>query len=119
MSDAVTTMLLPASMFIVQLGQRHLAPTFTTIQKKLFATPLVQSIIVFALFFNMTRQLHVAALMTLLFYLIIFVLLNENHPMNWLPRTWLQKEGFNLNNADVYENYRRHVSDRFGTCTPD
>ena len=91
MTDAL---LPPLATFMVQMGSRHLSFQFTDVQKRLFGTPLFQSAVLVCMFNNGTKKPLLAMFLTLAFYFVTFVALNEAHPHNMLPRWWLKKEGF-------------------------
>jgi hypothetical protein len=82
-----------ASAFLAQVGARHLVFNFSDIQKKIISHPFVQSLILFGMFYLSTRKLHFAVGLLIIYYLFLTVLMNENHPLNVIPRSWLVAEG--------------------------
>ena len=109
----------PLSALMVQMGSRHLSIHFTDAQKKLFGTPLFQTAVLFFMFYNGTKKPLLALLLTLCFFFVLFVILNEKHPHNMLPRWWLKKEGFCSDTARkssdaVYESYVERLKDLYG-----
>lgn len=101
-----------ASAFLAQVGARHLIFNFTDVQKKVISHPVVQSLILLGMFYLSTRKLIFAIGLLIVYYLLLFVLVNEKHPMNIIPRKWLVAEG--LIGADVkspidlyYENVNK------------
>lgn len=82
-----------ASAFLAQVGARHLVFNFSDLQKKLISHPVTQSFILFGMFYLSTRKLVFALGLLILYYLLLFVLANENHPFNIIPRKLLINEG--------------------------
>lgn len=82
------------SAFATQVGARQLTFDFTDAQKRLFASPWAQKVILFAMFYFSTRNLTIAVSLWVFYHLAVMVLLNERHPLNVLPRSWLRSEGF-------------------------
>lgn len=81
------------SAFLAQVGARHLVFNFSNLQKKLISHPVTQSFILFGMFYLSTRKLVFALGLLIIYYLLLFVLANENHPLNIIPRKWLVNEG--------------------------
>lgn len=86
--------LTPFSAFLSQIGARQLQLNLTEAQKKLMAHPITQMSILFAMFYITTRSVWIAGGLLLMYYLFLYILLNENHPMNVLSPKWLATEGF-------------------------
>lgn len=82
------------SALVSQVGGRHLTFQFTSAQQKLLQHPYGQMFILYAMFYISTRSLLVAALLLVVYLILVNVLLNETHPLNILSRDWLKKEGF-------------------------
>lgn len=81
--------------FTTQVGARQLNFDFTDAQRRIFAMPWAQKVILFGMFYFSTRNLKIALALWAFYHLAIWVLLNEAHPMNVLPRSWLARsEGF-------------------------
>jgi hypothetical protein len=79
---------------MTQVGGRHVVFNFTEAQKKLFAHPLTQQVILFGMFYFSTRRILVAAGILIVYNLAISIFLNESHPLNLFSRDWLVREGF-------------------------
>lgn len=100
-----------ASAFLAQVGARHLVFNFSSIQKKLITHPVTQAIIMFGMFYLSTRKMVFALALLVFYYLIIFVLANENHPFNVIPRKWLIMEGMlKPDDKSPIELYRENIS---------
>jgi hypothetical protein len=82
------------TMMTVQIGSRFVQFDFTDAQKKLLQHPVAQSLILLFMFYSGTRNFMLSVLMVVAYYAIVFVLLNEKHPLNIYSREWLVKEGF-------------------------
>lgn len=83
-----------AAAFLTQVGARHLVFNFTSAQQKLISHPISQGLIMFGMFYLSTRRLSLSIILLILYYMLIGILINENHPLNIIPRTWLISEGF-------------------------
>jgi len=79
------------SMLIAQIGARHLVFNFTDAQKKMITHPVSQGLILLGMFFVGTRNIYIALLSVTLYYLCIFILLNENHSFNILPKSMVKQ----------------------------
>jgi hypothetical protein len=82
-----------AAAFLAQVGARHLVFNFSAVQKKIITHPVTQSLILFGMFYLSTRKIVFAILLLIVYYLIMFVLINEQHPWNIISRNWLVDEG--------------------------
>ena len=82
------------TMITVQVGSRFVQFDFTAAQKKLLQHPVSQSLILLFMFYSGSRNFILSILMVLSYYIIIFILLNEKHPLNIYSKEWLIKEGF-------------------------
>lgn len=87
-------LLTPFSAFMTQVGARQLQLNFTDAQKKIMAHPVSQMAILFGMFYVTTRRVLVALGLLVAYYVMLYVLLNENHPWNMLSPKWLATEGF-------------------------
>ena len=104
------------SAFFLHVGARNIQFDFTQAQKKLLAHPTTRLVVLFAMFYISTRSLVWSLSLVGVFFLLTSMLLNENHPLNVMSRTWLQTEGFvspKNNERSPYELYvdnLRHLS---------
>lgn len=89
-----TSILSVLSIFMLQLGSRNLMFEATDAQKRMFRHPGLQTIILACMFFVSTRHIAISILLAVSYVAFVYVLANEKHPYNVLPKTWLQKEGF-------------------------
>ena len=81
-----------ASAFIMHTGNRK--DNLTAAQKEIVDHPLSKLIILFGLFYITTRNLKWSCILLLLYYVLVYVLLNETHPMNVLSPKWLVDKGY-------------------------
>lgn len=105
-------LLTPFSAFMSQIGGRQLQFNLTDAQKRLMAHPITQMAIMFAMFYITTRHVWIALVLLTVYYVCLYILLNENHPWNLLSPKWLAKEGFaqavEKSSTDLYyENLSR------------
>lgn len=97
--------------FLTQVGARHLVFNFSTVQQKLIAHPVAQAFILFGMFYLSTRRLVFALALLVTYYLLVFVLINEKHPLNVIPRHWLKSEGFlDADEKSPIEMYHENIS---------
>jgi len=101
------------TLILVQIGGRFLKFDLTEVQQKLINHPVIQAAILLAMIFFTTKNLMVSILIVLVVFLFLYILLNENHKYNLLPRKWLLEETKNFDNSiksikDVYkENIKK------------
>jgi hypothetical protein len=80
--------------FLMQVGARHITFEMTDAQRKLMQNPLAKGMVLFAMFYITTRNIIVAGLLVVGYFLLTMVLLNENHALNIYSRPWLKQHGF-------------------------
>ena len=104
-----------ASAFIMHTGNRK--DNLTNAQKELVDHPLSKLVILFGLFYITTRHLMWSIILLILYYVLIYVLLNETHPMNVLSPKWLVDKGYiqehtpsKWNLIDLYFNNHEHMT---------
>ena len=106
-----------ASAFIMHTGNRK--DNLTAAQKEIVDHPISKMIILFGLFYITTRNLMWSAILIVLYYVLIFVLLNETHPMHVLSPKWLQDKGYISENTpskwnliDLYFKNHEHMTNK-------
>ena len=92
-----------ASAFIMHTGNRK--DNLTAAQKELVEHPISKIVILFGLFYISTRNLLWSIILLILYYVLIYVLLNETHPMNVLSKNWLIEKGYILNTNTNLSNW--------------
>ena len=85
--------------FLFHLGARHISFDLTDVQKTLFRQPIVQSIVLMSMFFVSTKNITLALLLTVCYYIVINILLNENNSYSAIPL--LERAGLNLRMKSV------------------
>lgn len=100
-----------AATFLTHVGARHLSFNFSAVQQRLIAHPISQVLIMSGMFYLSTRKITATFILTIVYYLLLFVLLNEKHPLNIIPRQWLIREGFvEASEKSPIENYYSNIS---------
>lgn len=99
-----------ASTFLAQVGARHLIFNFSDVQKRIISHPAIQSMIMFGMFYMGTRNIIFAITLLMIYYLLLFVLANEKHPMNVIPRSWLPVENKHRHLSSPIDIYYENVN---------
>lgn len=100
------------SAFFLHVGARNIQFDFTEAQKKLLAMPQTRMIVLFAMFYISTRSLLWSVVLVVVYFLLVNMLLNENHPLNVFSRPWLMTEGFGglrQDDATPYDLYLKNL----------
>lgn len=99
------------STLMFNIGNRHVVFNFTERQRDLISHPVTQNLIMFSMFYMGTRKAALAAVMWVVYFIVLRVLLNENHAWNLFPQSWLREknEGFGAPDptALYYENLKK------------
>ena len=85
--------------FVMHSAARHISFDLTDAQKKLLAMPLSKAVILAALFYISTRSIKWTFILLGLYFIVLNMLLNENHPLNIFSPGWLLAQGFIENNS--------------------
>jgi hypothetical protein len=105
-----------ASAFIMHTGNRK--DNLTAAQKEIIDHPISKMVILLGLFYITTRNIKWSVILLLLYYVLIYVLLNETHPMNILSYKWLANKGYietnpsNWNLIDLYLKNHEHFTNK-------
>jgi hypothetical protein len=102
--------LLMSSIILMQIGAKHLDLELTEFQKKLLKNNIVQAIILFGIIYIPVRNIFKTFIIVCLIYLIIHVLLNENHKYNLFSKHWLYTEGVIKDYNNIKEKYYKNIS---------
>lgn len=99
------------SVFIFQVGSRHMIIDATEAQKRLFRHPGIQLIILICMFFVSTRNAFISVLLAAAYVLFVYILANEYHPYNILPQGWLNSAdtGRIALDSTTTENYKNNL----------
>jgi hypothetical protein len=105
MSDISIDPLSIFAMFLMQIGSRHFVIELTDAQKKLIKHPFIQSLILFAMIYISTRNIHITGIIMFLCYISVYILFNEKNKYNILSKNWLATEGLlDSINTDIKTN---------------
>lgn len=99
------------TLILVQIGGRFLKFDLTKVQQKIINHPVIQSIILLAIIFFATKNLIVSILIVSIVFLFLYILLNENHKYNLLPRKWLLEDSDNIDISikSMKEIYKENI----------
>ena len=92
--DMLDSTVMPVMAFMMQVGARHITFDMTDAQRKLMQHPFMKGSVLFAMFLVTTRKVSVAIILTLMYFLMTMVLLNEKHEFNIFSKSWLKQYGF-------------------------
>lgn len=102
--------LLISSIILMQIGAKHLDLELTDFQKKLLKNNIIQAIILFGIIYIPVRNIFKTLIIVCLIYLLIYVLLNENHKYNLFSKQWLHTEGVIKDYNNIKEKYYQNLS---------
>lgn len=102
--------LLIISLVIMNIGAKFLDIKLTDFQQKLIKNHIVQALILFSIVYIGTRDIFKAILIVGAIYLLIYVLLNENHQFNIYSKKLLYNEGIIQNYNDIKDKYYLNIS---------
>jgi|APGre2960657468_1045069.scaffolds.fasta_scaffold00805_8 hypothetical protein len=92
-----------ASVFMFQIGARHLTFDFTDAQKELIRHPVTQSVILLSMFYMGTRNLMWSVILLVMYHIIVSILLNENNKYNMLSSSFIEHLGIaSENKIEMY-----------------
>ena len=90
------------SILMFHLGSRQLSFQFTETQQRLFKHPLVQALILLCMFYVSTKNITLSLILTIIYHMCIYILLNETHQYNIIPKSWIvDSNSSNLTNPTV------------------
>jgi len=98
------------SLISMQIGAKYLDIQLTEFQKRLIKNNIIQALILFGIIYVPVRDVIKSALIVCLIYLIIYVLLNENHKLNIYSKKWLFNEGIIKEYDDIKNKYYNKVA---------
>jgi len=108
----MTDLVAVASAFLMHTGARHLQFELTDAQKALVSHPVSKVIIMYAMFYISTRNIFWSTVMLCIYFITIYILLNENHPLNVFSPGWLIAQGYvkkNSTDPAYTELYRKNL----------
>lgn len=66
----------------LNLGARHMYDNISPMQERVFASPMFQQLVMFSMFFLSSRDALTSVMLTLLFSIIMFGVMNERSRLN-------------------------------------
>jgi len=102
--------LLILSLIVMNIGAKFLDIKLTDFQQKLIKNHLVQALILFSMVYIAVRDILKTILIVGLIYLLIYVLLNENHQYNIYSKKLLYTEGIIQNYNNIKDKYYWNLS---------
>jgi hypothetical protein len=100
------------SIFLMHTGSRHITFELTDAQKKILAHPVSKLIILTAMFYVGTRSVVWSLTLLMLYYLLVNMLLNENHSLNVFSPGWLMANGYidaHATDQNYKDMYKKNV----------
>jgi hypothetical protein len=102
--------LLILSLVVMNIGAKFLDIKLTDFQQKIIKNHLVQAIILFSMVYIGTREVIKSIIIVGIIYLLIYVLLNENHQFNIYSKKLLYNEGIIQNYNNIKDKYYLNIS---------
>lgn len=96
------------TMLGINVGGRAIVVDIGTMHPTLFDTTAAKAVVAFCLFFMASRDVAVAAVMCVLFFVVVFGLANPGFRFNLLPSWYRGDEGFSARGLDEYRARRQH-----------
>lgn len=103
------------SIILIQIANRHMRIDMTKAQEKIIMHPYTQYLMYICVIYFTTKNIPFTLITILFTYIFAFILLNENHKLNILPKQWLYNENIineipNKNNKLIYKEniYKYH-----------
>lgn len=84
--------LLSIALILLQVGNKYLKFDITKAQEKILVHPIAQLTMYSSVIYFTTRNFFLTAIIVFTSFLLLKILLNENHRYNLLPADWLYKE---------------------------
>jgi len=102
--------LLILSLVVMNIGAKFLDIKLTDFQQKLIKNHLVQALILFSIVYIGTRDIIKSIIIVIMIYLLIYVLLNENHQFNIYSKRLLYNEGIIQNYNNIKDKYYLNIA---------
>lgn len=102
--------LLILSLVLMNIGAKFLDIKLTDFQQKLIKNHIVQGLILFSIIYIGTRDVLKTILIIVMIYLLIYVLLNENHQFNIYSKKLLYNEGIIQNYNNIKDKYYLNIA---------
>lgn len=98
------------SLVVMNIGAKFLDIKLTDFQQKLIKNHIVQGLILFSIIYIGTRDIIKSIIIVCIIYLLIYVLLNENHQFNIYSKKLLYNEGIIQNYNNIKDKYYLNIS---------
>ena len=102
--------LLILSLVVMNIGAKFLDIKLTDFQQKLIKNHIVQALILFSMVYIGSRDILKSIIIVAMIYLLIYVLLNENHQFNIYSKKLLYHEGIIQNYNNIKEKYYLNIA---------
>ena len=102
--------LLILSLVVMNIGAKFLDIKLTNFQQKLIKNHIVQALILFSMVYIGTRDIIKSIIIVVMIYLLIYVLLNENHQFNIYSKKLLYNEGIIQNYNNIKDKYYLNIA---------
>ena len=102
--------LLILSLVVMNIGAKFLDIKLTDFQQKLIKNHIVQSLILFSMIYIGTRDILKSIIIVGIIYLLIYVLLNENHEFNIYSKKLLYNEGIIQKYNNIKDKYYLNIA---------
>jgi hypothetical protein len=102
--------LLILSLVVMNIGAKFLDIKLTDFQQKLIKNHIVQALILFSMVYIGSRDILKSIIIVAMIYLLIYVLLNENHQFNIYSKKLLYNEGIIQNYNHIKEKYYLNIA---------
>jgi hypothetical protein len=94
----------------MNIGAKFLDIKLTDFQQKLIKNHIVQALILFSMVYIGTRDILKSIIIVAIIYLLIYVLLNENHQFNIYSKKLLYNEGIIQNYNNIKDKYYLNIA---------
>lgn len=84
--------LVSLSIILLQVSNKFMKINITPAQEKILMHPLTQTAMYASIIYFTTKNIPLTCVIVIISYLFFFILFNENHRLNILPKDWLYKE---------------------------
>lgn len=80
------------SLIFLQISNKYMQIPITKAQQKIIQHPITQIGMFAIIVYFSTKNVLLTAFIVIMFYILLNILLNENHKLNILPKQWLYKQ---------------------------
>lgn len=102
--------LLIISLVVMNIGAKFLDIKLTDFQQKIIKNHIIQALILFSMVYIGTREIFKSIIIVTIIYLLIYVLLNENHQFNIYSKKLLYNEGIIKSYNNIKDKYYNNIA---------